>query len=149
MVAATLLSPLLLARPPNFLWLMADDLGLGEPSHRFANSTHGRIQTPNMDALAKQGMTFTASYAGYTVCAPSRATLFTGRNSGRLAGAPSDWPKLPQLLRSGGYDTALFGKAAPMDGPTVTPQVLIWGLPEAWGFGTFAGQLFIKGIQLI
>jgi arylsulfatase A len=119
---------------------MADDLGVGEPSHRFANSTHGRIHTPNIDALAKAGMTFTAGYAGYTVCAPSRATLFTGRNSGRLAGAPSDWPKLPQLLRSGGYDTAIFGKSAPMDGPTASPQVLVWGLPEAWGFDTFVGQ---------
>ena len=66
------------------------------------------------DALAAAGMRFTAAYAGYTVCAPSRATFFTGRHSGRLAGAPADWPLLPQLLQAAGYETVAFGKSAPM-----------------------------------
>ena len=77
--------------------------------------------------------------AGYTVCAPSRATLFTGRNSGRLAGAPSDWPVLPALLKSAGYETAAFGKSAPMD-DTMPSGTLAWGLPGAHGFDTFLGQ---------
>eukprot|EP00966_Prymnesium_polylepis_P043248 1004243-Prymnesium_polylepis.1 len=129
------------ASPPNLLWIMADDLGVGEPSHAAANSSHGRISTPNIDRLAEDGMRFTAAYAGYTVCAPSRATLFTGRNSGRLAGAPSNWPVLPRLLSAGGFETVTFGKSAPMDGPqTSGPQTLAWGLPTEYGFDVYAGQ---------
>eukprot|EP00308_Calcidiscus_leptoporus_P004349 CAMPEP_0119359116 /NCGR_PEP_ID=MMETSP1334-20130426/7087_1 /TAXON_ID=127549 /ORGANISM="Calcidiscus leptoporus, Strain RCC1130" /LENGTH=484 /DNA_ID=CAMNT_0007373723 /DNA_START=176 /DNA_END=1630 /DNA_ORIENTATION=- len=126
--------------PPNLLWIMADDLGAGEPSFTKTHSAHGRISTPAIDSLAKDGMRFTAAYAGYTVCAPSRATLFTGRNSGRLAGAPADWPLLPRLLRQGGFETVAFGKSAPMDGPQPAPQPLAWGLPTDFGFETYAGQ---------
>jgi arylsulfatase A-like enzyme len=74
------------------------------------------------------------------VCAPSRATLFTGRNSGHLAGAPSNWPLLPQLLRGAGYETAAFGKSAPMDEATHSPSELVWGLPTQYGFDAFSGQ---------
>ena len=52
---------------------MADDLGVGEPSY----TSPGRLHTPHLDTLASEGMRFTAAYAGYTVCAPSRATLFS------------------------------------------------------------------------
>ncbi len=87
-------------------------------------------------------MQFTAAYAGYTVCAPSRATLFTGRHSGHLAGAPSDWPLLPRLLQTAGYETRAFGKSAPMDAivPPKRPSTLSWGLPIEFGFEGFDGQ---------
>ena len=125
-------------RRPNFLWIMADDLGVGEPSF----SSPGRLHTPHIDSLAASGMRFTAAYAGYTVCAPSRATLFTGRHSGHLAGAPSDWPLLPRLLHETGYETRAFGKSAPMDAvvPPRKPTTLEWGLPVEFGFESFDGQ---------
>ena len=92
--------------PPNLLWVMADDLGAGEPSFTTANSSHGRIATPHIDSLASSGMSFTAAYAGYTVCAPSRSTLFTGRNSGHFTKQmPEDWPLLPRLLQGAGRVT--------------------------------------------
>ena len=136
-MAATALLTLLtsLASPTNLLWLMADDLGAGEPSF----TSPGRMRTPNIDRLAAEGMQFSAAYAGYTVCAPSRATFFTGRNSGRLAGAPGDFPLLPQLLKEAGYDTAAFGKSAPMDA-TQQVSTLKWGLPTTRGFTDYAGQ---------
>ena len=53
---------------PNFVLLFMDDLGYGELG------CYGQtvIQTPRLDAMAKQGLRFTHFYAGATVCAPSR-----------------------------------------------------------------------------
>ena len=112
------------ASRPNLLWIMADDLGVGEPS------VSGTAAHSSIDSSTASGMRFTAAYAGYTVCAPSRATLFTGRHSGHLAGAPSDWPLLPRLLHETGYETRAFGKSAPMDAvaPSKKPTTLEWGL---------------------
>lgn len=127
------------ASAPNLLWIMADDMGVGEPSFLASDPSGPRvIHTPHLDKLAASGMYFTAAYAGYTVCAPSRATFFTGRNSGRLAGAPADWPLLPRLLKDAGYQTAAFGKSAPMD--DTTPGTLAWGLPTEFGFERYTGQ---------
>ncbi len=63
---------------PNIIFIMADDLGYGDPG------CYGqrKIQTPNMDRLAKGGMKFTQAYAGGTVCTPSRSCLMTGTHGG-------------------------------------------------------------------
>ena len=76
------------------------------------------------------------------VCAPSRATLFSGRNSGNLAGLPGGSHSLAELLRRGGYETVAFGKSAPMDelGSSGKMTPLTWGLPSEHGFEVFAGQ---------
>jgi len=110
---------------PSIIWIMADDLGWGEPSAYPSTSSHGRIATPNLDKLANNGVRFTNAYAGYTVCAPSRTTLFTGRHSGKfkeynLPGtslAPSQAVTTAQLLKEAGYATALVGKSAPLTAP--------------------------------
>ena len=88
-IALLLASPLACAAAaanakPNIVFVMADDLGWGEPGAFPAGSAHGRIDTPHLDRLAAEGMRFTNAYAGYTVCAPSRTTLFTGRHSGKF-----------------------------------------------------------------
>src|SRR6185503_10250643 len=68
-------------RKPNIVFIMADDLGYGDVG------CYGqkRIQTPNIDRLAAEGMRFTQCYAGSPVCAPSRAVLMTGRHSGHVS----------------------------------------------------------------
>ena len=60
--------------PPNIIYILADDLGYGEIG------AYGQeiIETPNIDALAKNGMLFTQHYSGSPVCAPSRSVLLTG-----------------------------------------------------------------------
>src|SRR5262245_35396652 len=56
---------------PNIVFILADDLGYGDLG------CYGQeaIRTPNLDRLAKDGMRFTTSYSGSTVCAPSRCAL--------------------------------------------------------------------------
>ena len=65
-------------RPPNIVFILADDLGYGDLSC-FGQT---RFSTPNIDALAADGVKFTDCYAGSTVCAPSRCVLMTGLHAG-------------------------------------------------------------------
>ena len=65
-------------RPPNVVYVLADDLGWGEVG------AYGQehIRTPNLDRLAREGMRFTQHYSGSPVCAPSRCVLMTGMHTG-------------------------------------------------------------------
>src|SRR4030095_11819185 len=65
-------------RPPNIIFVLADDLGYGELGC-FGSKL---IQTPNLDRMAAEGMKFTRFYAGSQVCAPSRSVLMTGLHTG-------------------------------------------------------------------
>jgi arylsulfatase A-like enzyme len=124
---------------PNILFILADDLGYGD----LGCYGQPRIHTPNIDALARQGIRFTQAYAGSTVCAPSRCTLMTGRHTGHATVRGNKGPEvgllaseltLPQLLKRAGYETAMYGK---------------WGLggvstgsmPNQRGFDDFFGYL--------
>ncbi|MCB0846630.1 MAG: sulfatase-like hydrolase/transferase, partial [Bacteroidetes bacterium] len=64
--------------PPNIIYILADDLGYGELG------AYGQklIETPNIDALARNGMRFTQHYSGAPVCAPARCVLLTGQHTG-------------------------------------------------------------------
>ena len=122
-LATALLSPLVsaasfaqektVAKRPNIVLIMADDLGYGD----LGCYGQARIQTPNLDRMAKQGLRFTDFYAGSTVCAPSRCTLMTGyhsghswiRGNGELPLRPTD-VTMAQVLQKSGYKTGLFGK---------------------------------------
>src|SRR5437879_7862658 len=106
------------AKPPNILFILADDLGYADVS------CYGRpdLSTPNIDRLAAEGLRFTQAYANSAVCTASRVALITGRYQYRLAigleepltarnvGLPPDHPTLPSLLRKAGYQSALIGK---------------------------------------
>lgn len=101
---------------PNFVFIMLDDAGLGDLDPR-----RGPIDTPHVDRLAREGMTFTQMYCGSSVCSPSRAALLTGRYPVRV-GIPdvlrpgsdrgiSRWERtLAELLHDRGYATGIFGK---------------------------------------
>lgn len=123
---------------PNVIWIMADDLGWGEVGLYPSSSPHGRIATPNLDRFGTEGIQFTHAYAGYTVCAPSRTTLFTGRHSGQFVKhgysgqdlSPSQKvTTLANVLQDAGYATGAFGKTAPLDSP------------QEMGFDDFFGQI--------
>lgn len=123
LVAATLgvfaLSASANDRKPNIIVILADDLGYGDVS---CYNPKSKVATPNLDALARQGMRFTDAHSPATVCTPSRYSLMTGRMAFRIpyrgvftgAGGPclieAERLTLPQMLRSQGYTTACIGK---------------------------------------
>ncbi len=108
------------AERPNIVYVLCDDLGYGDV--HALNPVHGKIATPNMDRLTREGMVFTDAHAGSSVCTPTRYGILTGRyawrtrlQSGVLFGlsapliAPSR-PTVASLLRAAGYHTACIGK---------------------------------------
>lgn len=107
------------SRPPNIVFILADDLGIGDVGCYNAAS---KIRTPNLDRLAGQGLRFTDAHSPSAVCSPTRYGLLTGRyawrtrlQSGVLFGlsAPLIAPGRPtvaSLLKAQGYHTACFGK---------------------------------------
>ena len=68
------------SRPPNIVFIMADDLGINDLACYGRKEHH----TPNLDRLAKQGARFTNAYAAQSVCSPTRAALMTGKTPARL-----------------------------------------------------------------
>lgn len=125
-------------RPPNIVYIMADDLGYGD----LGCYGQTKIQTPNIDRLASQGIRFTDTYAGCTVCAPSRSVLMTGRHMGHTSvrSNPGGVPLLStdvtvaEVLKSAGYATGGFGKWGLGDKGTD-------GAPWKKGFDQFFGYL--------
>lgn len=134
-------------KQPNIVFVLVDDLGIGDLSlygQRF-------FKTPNIDALADQGLVYTQHYAGCTVSAPSRGVLMTGRHTGHsyirgninapnVDGHTYDLPLLDsevtiaELLKSSGYRTACIGKWG-LGGPGTE------GHPNRQGFDYFYGYL--------
>jgi len=97
---------------PNIIFIMTDD-------HAFqAISAYGsdRIQTPNIDRLATNGMRFDRAYVTNSICAPSRAVILTGKHS-HINGVLDNRLRFdsaqiiyPQILQEAGYQTAMIGK---------------------------------------
>ena len=74
-----------LAQPsdkPNIIYILADDLGYGDVK---AYNPEGKINTPNIDQLARQGMRFTDAHSPSSVCTPTRYAIMTGRYPWRSA----------------------------------------------------------------
>jgi len=144
-MASTVLPKALTAgtKPPirksNIIFIMADDLGYGD----LGCYGQKKIETPNIDKIAKEGMRFTQAYAGSSVCAPSRCSLMTGMHNGhnRLRDnlpngvwlRPDDFT-VAELLKQAGYRTGGIGKwSLGIPGS--------WGVPNYQGFDYYYGQL--------
>ncbi|MCR9278693.1 MAG: sulfatase-like hydrolase/transferase [Pseudomonadaceae bacterium] len=66
-------------RPPNIVFILADDLGINDLTAFGGGVAGGAVPTPSIDGIARDGVMFNTSYAGHGTCAPSRAMLMTGR----------------------------------------------------------------------
>ncbi len=85
---------------PNIIFIMADDLGYGH----LGCYGQQKIQTPNIDRLAAEGMRFTDCYAGAPVCASSRSVLMTGKHGGHTSvRANSGGVRVPMIVRWPGH----------------------------------------------
>ena len=71
-------------RPPNVVIILADDLGFNDVSFFNGGAGDGSVQTPRIDSIARDGVVFTNGYAANAVCAPSRASIMTGRYATRF-----------------------------------------------------------------
>jgi arylsulfatase A len=101
-------------KKPNIIFILADDLGIGEVSCYGADN----FKTPNIDKLAQEGIRFTHAYTP-SLCGPSRATILTGRYLFRTGATnqdstglmePSVETMMPNILKPAGYTTAMIGK---------------------------------------
>lgn len=123
---------------PNVLFILVDDMGIGDISC-FGQKT---IKTPNIDELASEGLVFNNFFTGSTVCAPSRASLMTGKTTGHSSvrgNLPAqllddDEMTLAKVMKEAGYETGAIGK---------------WGIghppppddPQKKGFDYFYGYI--------
>lgn len=81
-------------RPPNIILILTDDMGFNDVSLYNGGAGDGSVMTPHIDALAREGVTFTNGYSANAVCAPSRATIMTGRYSTRFGFEFTPFPRV-------------------------------------------------------
>jgi arylsulfatase len=129
------------AQRPNLVLIVADDLGVGE----LGCYGQQRIETPRIDAMAREGLRFTRFYAAAPVCAPARCSLLTGLHGGHAfvrdnmefpdegqLALPAGTVTLPRLLQQAGYETFMVGKWG-LGGPRTS------GEPDRQGFDHWFG----------
>ena len=120
---------------PNIILVMADDQGWGDTGY----NGHPFVQTPALDAMAKDGFVFDRFYAGAPVCSPTRASVMTGRspirtkvtNHGRYM-RPHE-QTIGETLKAAGYVTGIFGKVHLGSGQPESPCN-----PSGMGFDEWA-----------
>lgn len=107
------------AAPPNIVYILADDMGIGDIA---ALNPNAKVKTPHLDRLVAQGINFTDAHTASAVCTPTRYGLLTGRYPWRSElkmGVVQGYSKaiispemdtVPKLLKRAGYNTAMTGK---------------------------------------
>jgi len=133
------------AEKPNFVLIVADDLGFADLSMNGSK----QIKTPHIDRLANTGVNFKEGYVSSPVCSPSRAGFLTGRNQvgfghdnnlaenqpgfdPQLKGLPLAEKTIANYLQNYGYVNGLIGKWHLGDEPQFHP--LKRGFDEFWGY---------------
>jgi len=124
-------------RKPNVVYILADDLGVGDVG------VYGQeiLETPRIDQLAAEGMRFTQHYSGSALCAPTRSCLLTGQHTGhtrvRNNGSGPLLDKdvtIGEVLQEAGYRTGVIGKWGVGEAGTS-------GAPNRQGFDFWFGYL--------
>ncbi|MEM9142235.1 MAG: arylsulfatase [Bacteroidota bacterium] len=127
------------SKPPNIIYILADDLGYGD----IGAYGQDKIETPNIDALAREGMRFTQHYSSAPVCAPARYMLLTGKHAGHAhIRSNNEWSERGKVMDyvEMAKDSTLEGQA-PMPANTITLAQRLknrgytTGMVGKWGLG--------------
>ena len=136
------------AKRPNIIVILSDDQGYGE-----VGCYGGKIPTPHLDSLAKQGVRLTQFYVSTPLCSPTRSSLMSGKYPQRTGvtrlvqpeddnsyGLPTSIVSLPECLRAAGYKTGMVGKWHLGFGSKLRPCAR--GFDEYYGFLCGAADYF-------
>jgi len=133
--------------PPNVILIVVDDMGFNDVTFWGGGVADGAVPTPAIDSIAKDGVAFTSGYAGNATCAPSRASLLTGRYATRFGfeftAAPLAFSKLiAKTMQSGGshaiYHSECEADVPPYEAMQVpTSEVMIGQMMHKRGYRTF------------
>lgn len=118
------ISTVLAGDKPNIVLIMVDDLGLGDVSHhvRSFQNKDVLVETPNIDALAKDGLWFTDGHSATALCSPTRYCVMSGNNNYRSYAPWGVWGTfretafrkgevtLGSVVKDAGYQTGFIGK---------------------------------------
>ena len=129
------------ARRPNIIFIMCDDMGYGD----LGCYGQQRIETPNLDRMAQEGMRFTQAYAGSPVSAPSRATFMTGQHAGHthVRGNREYWrSSLKQNAFGSNADYTLIGQEPYLNTHRIIPEVMKEAGYTTGMFGKWAGGYY-------
>ena len=151
-LVSAFLAPLISAADqPNIIFVLSDDLGYGDLGVLFQNSVKGekKIATPQLDAMAAEGMLLTRHYCPAAVCAPSRGSLLSGQHQGHANVRDNQFDKaiednlnLATTLKAAGYYTAIIGKYGLQGGGKKAHSPKDWpAYPTKRGFDYFMGYV--------
>jgi arylsulfatase A-like enzyme len=138
------------AEKPNIVFILADDLGIGDT--KCYGGERCQIDTPNIDALAAGGLRFTDAHAAASVCGPTRRAIMTGRYEWRFGPPTNNGPwgycgprpntdrsTLGKVFKQSGYQTGYVGKwhlgtvMTTFDGATQGPTNVDFEKPLTYG----------------
>ena len=126
---------------PNIIFIMCDDMGYGD----LGCYGQKRIETPNLDRMASQGMRFTQAYAGSPVSAPSRASFMTGQHAGHthVRGNREYWQSaLKQNVFADNADYTIIGQEPYLSTHKIIPEVMKQAGYTTGMFGKWAGGYY-------
>ena len=140
-------------KPPNVIMILVDDMGYGDLSF-YGQKT---LSTPIIDKMAREGIHLTNMYTGSTVCAPSRASLMTGKHTGHTS-VRGNLPEqllgdhemtLAKVFKNAGYKTGAIGKwgighPPPYDDPQKKGFDYFYGYINMWHAHNFYPEFLLE-----
>ena len=140
-------------KKPNVVLILVDDLGFGDLGC-YGQQT---LTTPIIDQMAKDGLSFTTMYTGAPVCAPSRASILTGKHTGHTnvrGNSPAqllsdDEITIAKMMKTAGYTTGCIGKwgighPPPVDDPAKKGFDHFYGYINMWHAHNFYPEFLYK-----